>query len=63
MPIICILPGGLKFLPVKSVANNILAANIKDINFQYKIYSDLGHMDISTITFTKALQEFYKQDK
>jgi predicted alpha/beta superfamily hydrolase len=47
--------------PVKKLGNNILNANIRDIKFQYKVYSDLEHMDVATITFTKALQAFYKQ--
>jgi predicted alpha/beta superfamily hydrolase len=49
--------------PVRGLGNNILSANIKDIKFQYKVYSDLEHMDVATITFTKALQSFYRQDE
>ncbi|GAB3167143.1 alpha/beta hydrolase [Telluribacter humicola] len=49
--------------PVRELGNSILSADIKDIEFQYKVYSDLAHMDIATVTFTKALQAFYKQDK
>ncbi|CAN5139565.1 alpha/beta hydrolase-fold protein [soil metagenome] len=37
--------------------------NIKDIKFQHKVFSDLGHMDVPAITFTKALQAFYTDDK
>jgi predicted alpha/beta superfamily hydrolase len=47
--------------PVKKLGSNILSADIKDIKFQYKVYSDLEHMDVAPITFTKALQAFYKQ--
>ena len=47
--------------PVRKLGNDILNANIKDIKFQSKVYSDLGHMDVATITFTKALQRFYQQ--
>jgi len=45
--------------PVKKLGNSILNADVEDIKFQYKVYSDLAHMDIATITFTKALQSFY----
>lgn len=46
--------------PVKKLSTDILNADITDIKLQYKIYSDLGHMDVATITFTKALEAFYK---
>lgn len=45
--------------PVKKLGDSILNADVKDIKFQYKVYSDLSHMDIAIITFTKALQSFY----
>ena len=47
--------------PVRKLGNDILNADIKDIKFQSKVYSDLGHIDVATITFTKALQRFYQQ--
>jgi predicted alpha/beta superfamily hydrolase len=43
--------------PGKNLADSII--NIKDIKFQHKVYSDLGHMDVAQISFIKALQEFY----
>lgn len=49
--------------PVKKLGDSILNADVKDIKFQYKVYSDLSHMDIAIITFTKALQSFYKSEE
>ncbi len=46
--------------PARKLASDILNANIKGIKFQSHVYSDLGHMDVATITFTKALQAFYQ---
>jgi hypothetical protein len=48
--------------PFKKLAGNITNAKIKDIKFENKIYSDLEHMDVSSITFLKALLVFYPQD-
>ena len=47
--------------PGKKLADSI--SNIKDIKFQHKVYSDLGHMDVATISFVKALQEFYTVER
>lgn len=49
--------------PVKKLGDDILNADIKNIKFQYKVYSDLEHMDVATITFTKALQAFYNRNE
>lgn len=49
--------------PVRILGNDILGADIKDVKSRYIVYSDLGHMDVATITFTKALQAFYKHGK
>ena len=46
--------------PVKKLSERIEQANAQGLVFQYKIFSDLGHMDNATITFLKALQIFYK---
>jgi uncharacterized protein len=48
-------------LPVKKLGEAIRP--IKDVKCQYKIYNDLEHMDVATISFIKALQEFYGKSK
>lgn len=49
--------------PVRKLGNDILNSNVNDIKFQYKVYSNLEHMDVATITFIKALQAFYKLEE
>ena len=65
---IFITAGGLEdstwnILPVKTLADNITDANIEDVKFESKVYNNLEHMDNSTITFLRALQSFYPQEK
>ena len=60
--------GGLEdstwnIIPVKKLAGNIANATIKNIKFENRIYSDLDHMDVSSVTFIKALQAFYPPNK
>lgn len=47
--------------PGKKLADSLM--NITDIKFQHKVYSDLGHMDVPVVSFTKALQAFYTDNK
>ncbi len=58
-----ITAGGLEdsawtILPVKKFADSL--QGIKNLTTSAGIYSNLGHMDMATITFIKALQEFYR---
>ncbi|PWU05208.1 MAG: hypothetical protein C5B52_00005, partial [Bacteroidetes bacterium] len=43
--------------PGKNLSDSM--SKIKDLKIQHKVYSELGHMDVPLISFTKALQEFY----
>ena len=47
--------------PGKKLADSL--TNITTIKFQHQLYSNLGHMDVAAITFTKALQVFYTDNK
>jgi uncharacterized protein len=47
--------------PVKKLGEAI--SPIKDVKCHYKIYSDLEHMDVATISFIKALQMFYGENR
>lgn len=46
--------------PVQKLAANIRKAPVENLAFQEHIYNDLEHMDVALISFTKALQAFYK---
>jgi predicted alpha/beta superfamily hydrolase len=45
--------------PVRPLGQDITKENIKGINFQYKVLSELGHLDVANIPFIKSLQSFY----
>lgn len=49
--------------PVNKIGQAIRQSNTKDINFQYKVFSELDHMDVSTISFLKSLQTFYSSNR
>jgi predicted alpha/beta superfamily hydrolase len=49
--------------PGTKLSENIANAKLKAVKFQHKIYSNLGHMDVSTITFIQALQTFYNREQ
>ena len=46
--------------PVQKLAASIKKVPIQQMSFQEHIYNDLEHMDVAMISFTKALQAFYK---
>ena len=48
--------------PVRKFARQIDNGGMKNINFQYKIYNDLGHMDMAQLSFIKGLQQFYNKN-
>jgi predicted alpha/beta superfamily hydrolase len=47
--------------PGKKLFRQLKDSTIKNIKVQYKIYNDLGHMDVPLLTFTKGLQAFYNK--
>lgn len=49
--------------PGTKLSENIVKAKLKAVKFQHKVYSNLGHMDVSTITFIQALQTFYNKEQ
>lgn len=49
--------------PGTKLAENIVNAKLKAVKFQHKVYSNLGHMDVSAITFIQALQAFYNKEQ
>lgn len=48
--------------PAKKLADEISKAQQPNLNLHYTVYNDLDHMDVAMISFTKALQEFYKKN-
>ena len=48
--------------PGIKLSENIVNAKLKTVKFQHKVYSNLGHMDVSGITFIQALQTFYNKE-
>ncbi len=46
--------------PLKKLSADIDKAHLQNLNVHQSIYNDLDHMDVAMITFTRALQEFYK---
>ena len=46
--------------PAKKLADAISNVHLKSLNLHYTSYNDLDHMDVAMISFTRALQEFYK---
>lgn len=62
---IFITVGGLEdsawsIAPLRNLAGKIGAAKLKAVHFQSQVFSGLGHMDVATLTFIKALQTFFK---
>ncbi len=49
--------------PGMKLSENIVNAKLKAVIFQHKVYSNLGHMDVSAITFIQALQTFYNKEQ
>jgi len=49
--------------PVQKLAASIRKAPVENLAFQEHIYNDLEHMDVALISFTKALQAFYKMQE
>lgn len=49
--------------PGTKLSENIVNAKLNAVKFQHKVYSNLGHMDVSAITFIQALQTFYNKEK
>lgn len=48
--------------PAKKLADDISKARLTNLNLHYSTYNDLDHMDVAMITFSRALQEFYKSE-
>ncbi|RYU94501.1 alpha/beta hydrolase [Emticicia agri] len=48
--------------PVKKLSTDITNAKLPNLNLHQAIYTDLDHMDVAMITFSRALQGFYKKD-
>jgi uncharacterized protein len=46
--------------PVRKLTTEIQHQNLKAVNLQTRVYSDLEHMDVGVLSITKGLQEFYK---
>lgn len=46
--------------PLKKLSTDISNAHLPNLNVHQAIYTDLDHMDVAIITFSRALQEFYK---
>jgi uncharacterized protein len=60
--------GGLEntewdIIPGTKLSESFVNANLKAVKFQHKVYSNLGHMDVSGITFIQALQTFYNKEQ
>lgn len=49
--------------PVKKLAKSIEQGSFKNIQMDYKIYNNLGHMDVAQLSFIKGLQQFYKMQQ
>ncbi len=49
--------------PGVRLSDSMANAKLKNVKFQHKMYSNLGHMDVSTITFIQALQAFYTKEQ
>lgn len=49
--------------PGTKLSENIVNAKLNAVKFQHKVYSNLGHMDVSAITFIQALQTFYNKEQ
>ena len=49
--------------PGVKLSEKIVNAKLKAVKFQHKVYSNLGHMDVSAITFIQALQTFYNKEQ
>ncbi|WP_158561221.1 alpha/beta hydrolase [Emticicia sp. C21] len=48
--------------PLKKLSTDITNAHVSNLNVHQAIYTDLDHMDVAMITFSRALQEFYKKN-
>lgn len=46
--------------PAKRLADDISKTHLPNLNLHYTAYNDLDHMDVAMISFSRALQEFYK---
>jgi predicted alpha/beta superfamily hydrolase len=46
--------------PAKKLADDISKTHLKNLNLHYSVFNDLDHMDVAMISYSKALQEFYK---
>lgn len=46
--------------PLKKLSTDITNTHLPNLNLHQAIYTDLDHMDVAMITFSRALQEFYK---
>jgi predicted alpha/beta superfamily hydrolase len=46
--------------PLKKLSTDITNAHQSNLKVHQVIYTDLDHMDVGMITFSRALQEFYK---
>lgn len=46
--------------PLKKLSSDITNAHLPNLNLHQAIYTDLDHMDVAMITFSRALQKFYK---
>ena len=47
--------------PVKKLNDELVERNIDAIELQTKVYSELDHMDVGVLTFTKGLQHYYRR--
>lgn len=48
--------------PLKKLSTDLTNAHLQNLNVHQAIYTDLDHMDVAMITFSRALQEFYKKN-
>ncbi|GAB3516814.1 alpha/beta hydrolase [Emticicia fontis] len=48
--------------PTKKLADAIFNTHQPNLNLHYTSYNDLDHMDVAMISFTKALQAFYRNN-
>ena len=48
--------------PLKKLSTDITSAHLLNLKVHQAIYIDLDHMDVAMITFSRALQSFYKSN-
>lgn len=47
--------------PVRKLNYDLVERNIDAVDLQIRIYSQLDHMDVGMLSFTKGLQQFYRR--